>query len=210
MPIVANSANLSNFALKTKQFMDRIAIFASGSGTNAERIITHFTGNQRAGVVLVLSNKPDAYVLERARNHGIPSVVFDRKQFTETDEIPEILKAHRVTFIVLAGFLWLVPRNILSAWQGRIVNIHPALLPKFGGKGMYGHKVHETVIREGESESGITIHYVNEKYDAGDIIFQARCPVLPGDTPDTLASRIHLLEYEHYPIVIENLLNNTP
>jgi phosphoribosylglycinamide formyltransferase 1 len=186
--------------------MDHIALFASGSGTNAERIISHFRSHPAVQVNLVLSNRPDAFVLERAKNHGIPSAVFGRQQFYESDDVLNILKKNNITFIVLAGFLWLVPQNILETYPGRILNIHPALLPKYGGKGMYGMKVHEAVLLAGETESGITIHRVNEKYDAGDIVFQARCPVLPGDTPENLATRIHGLEYEHYPNVIEQQL----
>ena len=186
--------------------MDRIAIFASGSGTNAERIISHFSHHPSIAVSLILSNNPDAYVLERAKNHRIPSFVFNRRQLADSMIIPELLKNAGITFIALAGFLWLVPANLLQAYPGRIVNIHPALLPKYGGKGMYGMKVHEAVILAGDKESGISIHFVNEQYDEGDIILQARCPVLPGDTPETLASRIHELEYEHYPRVIEELL----
>ena len=207
--MVAYSGNLPIFVLKTKLFMDRIAIFASGSGTNAENLIAYFRNRPSAMVGMILSNKPDAYVLERAQNHHISSFVFNRTQLAETGEVLSLLKDNGLTFIVLAGFLWLVPKNILEAFPGRIVNIHPALLPKYGGKGMYGLRVHEAVIRSGDKESGITIHYVNEKYDAGDIIFQARCPVLPGDTPETLASRIHELEYRYYPGIIEKVLGSS-
>ncbi len=186
--------------------MHRIAIFASGSGTNAERIVTYFREHPSIEVALILSNKADAYVLERARNLGIPVAVFDRQQFRDSDIVLNILKNNRIDFIVLAGFLWLVPNHLLNTFHGRILNIHPALLPKYGGKGMYGMNVHEAVIASGDTESGITIHQVNERYDRGDIVFQARCPVLPGDTPETLANRVHLLEYEYYPIVIEQQL----
>lgn len=186
--------------------MHRIAIFASGSGTNAERIVTYFREHPSIEVALILSNKADAYVLERARNLGIPVAVFDRQQFRDSDIVLNILKNNRIDFIVLAGFLWLVPNHLLDTFHGRILNIHPALLPKYGGKGMYGMNVHEAVIASGDTESGITIHQVNERYDRGDIVFQARCPVLPGDTPETLANRVHLLEYEYYPIVIEQQL----
>jgi phosphoribosylglycinamide formyltransferase-1 len=184
----------------------KIAIFASGSGTNTQRIIEYFTGNTQISVSLVLSNKPDAYVLERAKRLQVPSVVFDRHTFNETDEIPDLLKKEGIDFIVLAGFLWLVPLNLIRAYPGKIINIHPALLPKYGGKGMYGERVHEAVIQSGDKESGISIHYVNEKYDEGNIIFQAKCEVLPDDTPDSLAQRIHQLEYKHYPEVIEKLV----
>ena len=186
--------------------MDRIAIFASGSGTNAERIVSYFQKHPSIEVGLILSNRHDAFVLERAKKLGIPSAVFGRQQLYETDFVLNILKENNITFIVLAGFLWLVPQNLLTAYSGRILNIHPALLPNYGGKGMYGMKVHEAVISSGDKESGITIHNVNERYDAGDIVFQARCPVLPADTPESLASRIHALEYEHYPKIIEQQL----
>ena len=167
--------------------MTNIAILASGSGTNAQRISEYFANHPSIRVKLILSNKPDAYVLIRA-------------------QLPELLKKNHISFIVLAGFLWLIPKNLLEIYPGRILNIHPALLPKYGGKGMYGERVHEAVIRAGDQESGISIHFVNEMYDAGDIIFQARCPVLPDDTPASLAGRIHELEYEYYPKVIEDIV----
>jgi len=189
--------------------MTNIAILASGSGTNAQRVSEYFAYHPSIRVKLILSNKPDAYVLSRARQLGIPSRVFSRKTFYETNEIPDLLRKNDISFIVLAGFLWLLPENLLNKYPGRIVNIHPALLPKYGGKGMYGLRVHEAVIRSCERESGISIHYVNEKYDAGDIIFRASCPVMPDDTVDTLAARIHELEYKHYPGVIEEVLKGS-
>ncbi len=189
--------------------MTNIAILASGSGTNAQRVSEYFAYHPSIRVKLILSNKPDAYVLNRARQLGIPSQVFSRKTFYDTHEIPDLLKKNDISFIVLAGFLWLLPENLLNAYPGRIVNIHPALLPKYGGKGMYGARVHEAVIRSGERESGISIHYVNEKYDAGDVIFRASCPVMPDDTVDRLAARIHELEYKHYPVVIEEVLKGS-
>jgi phosphoribosylglycinamide formyltransferase-1 len=184
----------------------KIAIFASGSGTNAQRIIEYFSGNPEITVSLILSNKPDAYVLERAGKLKVPSVVFDRHTFNETDDITNLLKKEGIDFIVLAGFLWLVPLNLIRTYPGKIINIHPALLPEYGGKGMYGERVHEAVLQNGDKESGISIHYVNEKYDEGSIIFQAKCEVLPEDTPDSLAHRVHQLEYKHYPEVIEKLV----
>lgn len=187
--------------------MENLAILASGSGSNAQRIAEYFNGHPGIRVKLILSNKPDAFVLERARNLGIPSRVFDRTVFYDSDEIPELLKKEGITFIVLAGFLWLIPKNLLDAYPGKIVNIHPALLPKYGGKGMYGERVHKAVIASGEKESGISIHYVNEHYDEGDIIFQARCPVFEDDTSETLAARIHELEYRYFPGVIEEILD---
>jgi phosphoribosylglycinamide formyltransferase-1 len=187
--------------------MKNIVIFASGAGTNAENIIRYFSNEKKAKVVLVLSNKPQAMVLDRAAALGVDSFFFDHKQFYETDEVLFNLQRRNTDLIVLAGFLWLVPSRIIEEYKGRIVNIHPALLPRFGGKGMYGDRVHRAVLDEGCTESGITIHYVNEHYDSGDIIFQAKCPVLPGDDADTLATRVHALEYEHYPVVISKLVD---
>ena len=183
-----------------------IAVFASGSGTNAQRITEYFSDHPEISVSMILSNKPDAYVLVRAKKLMIPSVVFDRHTFYETSEISGLLKKNKIDLIVLAGFLWLIPEDLIQAFRGRIINIHPALLPKYGGKGMYGSRVHEAVIQSRDKESGITIHFVNEKYDEGNIIFQAKCEVLPDDTPDTLAQRIHQLEYKHYPEVIEKVI----
>ncbi|RLD59046.1 MAG: phosphoribosylglycinamide formyltransferase [Bacteroidetes bacterium] len=187
--------------------MKRIAIFASGSGSNAQKIIEHFDGNKDIEVSLVLTNNENAYVLQRASDLDIPAYVFDRQMFYETDQVHDILRDIGIDFIVLAGFLWLVPLNILRSWPNRIVNIHPALLPKFGGKGMFGERVHEAVIAAGEKETGISIHYVNEVYDEGEIIFQEKIKILPDDTPDSIAERIHVLEHKHFPEVIEKLLN---
>ena len=184
----------------------RIAIFASGSGTNAERIMSHFADHETGEVSIVLSNKPDAQVLERAAWFNVKTHVFDRETFKNTAEIPELLVSLGIDLIVLAGFLWLIPDGLIRKFPDRIINIHPALLPKYGGKGMYGSYVHESVIANGEVESGISIHYVNEVYDDGKIILQARCPVEPGDTAEILAQRIHKLEYQHYPFVVEKLL----
>jgi len=186
--------------------MKRIAIFASGSGSNAQNIIEFFEDNEKVEVTLVLTNNEKAYVLERAAAFKVPAFVFDRQMFYESDQVYDILRDVGVDFIVLAGFLWLIPQNILSNWTGRIINIHPALLPKFGGKGMYGDKVHQAVIEAGEKETGITIHYVNDVYDDGEIIFQASFKTLPDDTSDSIAERIHILEHKHFPIVIEKLL----
>lgn len=181
---------------------NRIAIFASGSGTNAEKIIQHFVGHPSIEVAAVLSNKPDAYVLERAKKFSIPSEVFNREQFRDPS-FTEILHKHKVTHVVLAGFLWLIPDYLVKNYPDRIVNIHPALLPKFGGKGMYGARVHEAVKLAGETQTGITIHLVNEHYDEGAILFQASCPVLANHSADEIASCVHDLEYKHYPDVIE-------
>ena len=183
-----------------------IIILASGSGTNAEAIVNYFRANKYADVQLIMSNRCDAFVLERARKLSIPAMCFSRADLYETNLVLKRLEDENPRLIVLAGFLWLLPEKIVRRFPNGIVNIHPALLPKFGGKGMYGKRVHEAVITAGEKESGITIHYVNEKYDDGDIIFQERCPVLPNDTPETLAQRIHALEHRHYPEVIKKLL----
>lgn len=187
--------------------MKRIAIFASGSGTNTENLIRYFRTHPSGRVELVLTNRPDAGVLDRAESLGVKTACFTREQFYETGEVIGMLSERGIDFIVLAGFLWLVPPGLLDAFRGRVVNIHPALLPRYGGKGMYGNRVHQSVIASGDRESGITIHYVNQEYDEGDIIFQVTCPVKRDDTPETLASRIHALEYKHFPAVIETLLD---
>ncbi len=184
----------------------RIAIFASGSGTNAERIMTHFRDHDGAEVSIVLSNKPDAGVLERAAGFRVNTRVFDRDAFYNTHEVTDLLRGLEIDLIVLAGFLWLVPTDLIRAFPERIINIHPALLPKYGGKGMYGRHVHEAVIENGDRESGISIHFVNEVYDEGKVILQEKCEVKPDDTPESLAQRIHQLEYRHYPLLIEELL----
>jgi len=186
--------------------MHHIAIFASGTGSNARKIMEYFAENDRARVVLVVSNKPDAGVLDIAHEHHVPTYVIGRKDFYETEELLDVLDKYRVDFIALAGFLWLVPTYLVRAFLKRIVNIHPALLPKFGGKGMYGNRVHEAVKAAGEHETGITIHFVNEHYDEGDIVFQATCSVEPGDTPDTIAHKVLKLEHRYFPEVIENIL----
>lgn len=186
--------------------MKNIAIFASGSGTNAENLIQYFRTSPEGEVVLVLANRNDAFVLERAKLLDVESVVFHREQFYQTQEILSILLNKDIDYIVLAGFLWLVPDYLLEAYQGKVINIHPALLPKYGGKGMYGKHVHEAVLKSRDRESGITIHHVNQRYDEGDVIFQARCNVEPGDTPEILAGKIHELEYAHFPKVVEGLL----
>lgn len=190
--------------------MRNIAIFASGSGSNAENIIKYFSNKNSARVSLILSNKRDAYVLKRAATLNVRSVFFDRKELYVTEKVLRYLSLYKTDFIVLAGFLWLIPENILNAYDKRIINIHPALLPRHGGKGMYGDVVHEAVIARHEKESGITIHYVNKLYDKGDIIFQAKCKVDPADTPETLAVKVHALEYEHFPRIIEELVIKLP
>jgi phosphoribosylglycinamide formyltransferase-1 len=189
--------------------MKKIAIFASGSGSNAQAIAEYFKNSAQIKVACILTNRPDAYVLERAKMLKIPSFIFDREEYYHSTKLLAILQDYNIDFIVLAGFLWLVPEYLIKAFPKRIINIHPALLPKYGGKGMYGMRVHEAVIDNGEKDSGITIHFVNEKYDEGNIIFQAHCPVNRNDTPELLAERVHLLEHEHYPKVIEKLITDT-
>ena len=215
-------------ASKLRVMKKNIAIFASGSGSNAENIIRYFQKNDSVQVSLVLSNKSDAYVLERAHRLGVACNVFPKEDWIAGDEILAILQEYRIDFVVLAGFLVRVPDLLLHAYPDKIINsagflessLYPtscpliytytpdlaALLPKFGGKGMYGDRVHEAVVAAGEKESGITIHYINEHYDEGNAIFQATCPVLPTDSPDDVAKKVHALEYEHFPQVIEQVL----
>lgn len=184
-----------------------IAIFASGAGSNAKKIIEHFKNHTSVKIALIVSNKADAGVLQIAKEFQIPSLIIEKERFFRGDVYLNELKAAQINFIVLAGFLWKVPSALIAAYPNKIINIHPALLPKYGGKGMYGHFVHEAVIDSKEKESGITIHYVDDKYDHGNIIFQTTCPVLPNDTPDDLANRIHVLEHEHYPKIVEKCLS---
>jgi phosphoribosylglycinamide formyltransferase-1 len=191
-----------------KKKLKRIALFASGSGTNVENIANYFKNNTEIEIGLVLSNKKDAFVLERAKKLGIPSMVFNREQFYNSQVVVDQLIDKRIDFVVLAGFLWLIPTNLIQAFPKKIINIHPALLPKHGGKGMYGGKVHESVVENHDIESGITIHFVNEHYDEGDVIFQSTCEVLPTDNAYDVASKVHALEYEHFPKVIEQLVMN--
>jgi len=190
--------------------MRNIAIFASGSGTNAENIIQYFSNRNTVNVSLVLSNKRQAMVLKRADALKIRTVFFEHKEFYITGKVLRYLGLYKIDFIVLAGFLWLVPENIIEQYPERIINIHPALLPGYGGKGMYGDAVHKAVIDNHDKESGITIHYVNKLYDKGDIIFQERCKVDPSDTPDLLAEKVHTLEFLHYPKIIESLVVKLP
>jgi phosphoribosylglycinamide formyltransferase 1 len=187
--------------------MNNLALFASGSGTNVQNIIEYFKQNTLINIRCILSNREDAYALERAKKFNIRHLTFNREEFYNSNRVVEYLISCEVNFVVLAGFLWLVPNNLIRQYPDRIINIHPALLPDYGGRGMYGMKMHEAVIANGEKESGITIHYVNEHYDEGNIIFQAKCTIDPSDTPETLASKIHKLEYEHYPKIIEQLVS---
>ncbi|HMV08228.1 MAG TPA: phosphoribosylglycinamide formyltransferase [Cyclobacteriaceae bacterium] len=185
----------------------RIAIFASGSGTNAEEILAYFQYHPSIEVKLLLSNNPQAQALQRAERFRVKTHTFSKAQFRDSYEVLNWLKAERVTHIVLAGFMWLVPDYLIHAYPGKIINIHPALLPKFGGKGMYGKFVHEAVKAAGEAETGITIHEVNEHYDEGNIVFQATCGVDETDTPDSIALKVQKLEHMHYPKVIEQWIS---
>jgi phosphoribosylglycinamide formyltransferase-1 len=184
----------------------RIAIFASGGGTNAEAIIRHFKDHPLIKVALVLSNNPNALVLERAKKFAISTRVFNKNEF---EQVADSLKEYKITHIVLAGFLWLIPTSLIKAFPNSIINIHPALLPKFGGKGMYGMKIHELVRTSNETETGITIHVINEKYDEGPILFQGRCEVSGTDSPQDIANKVHQLEYAHYPVIIEKWILGT-
>ena len=187
--------------------MKRIVIFASGSGTNAENISRFFKQSSLASVVHILTNNKDAKVIERAKNLNINSLSFNRSEFLSEEKVLKFLN-EEADLIVLAGFLWRIPVHIVEAFPNKIINIHPALLPKYGGKGMYGMNVHKAVVENKESETGITIHYVNEHYDEGAIIFQAKTAVLPSDTPENVADKIHVLEQEHFPKVIEDVIKN--
>ena len=189
--------------------MKRIAIFASGSGSNAEKICEYFSNRTDVEVSLILTNNPQAGVIQRARKLHIPVVVFDRKTFYETNRILNLLQNDGIDFIVLAGFMMLIPKFLVKGYPDRMVNIHPALLPKHGGKGMYGHFVHEAVVEAKDKQSGITIHFVNEHYDEGNIIFQATCDVLQTDSPDDVALKVQALEHQHYPRVIDEVVTQS-
>lgn len=184
----------------------RISIFVSGNGTNAENFIRYFQGNEHIEVASVLCNHAQAPVIERLKPYGYTVQVFDRESWKKPDEIVHLLQKQGIDLIVLAGFLAIVHEPLLSAFEGRIVNIHPSLLPKFGEKGMWGHHVHEAVVAAGEKESGITVHLVSGQVDGGAIVDQRRCPLLAGDTPESLEARVHALEYRYYPEIVEQLL----
>jgi phosphoribosylglycinamide formyltransferase-1 len=189
--------------------MKRIAIFCSGSGTNAEVIMRRFQNHDTIKVVRLLANKPDIKALERAAQFEVPTTVFNRDTFYNTTAIEELLQQENVDFIILSGFLWKVPEKMVSLWPNAFINIHPSLLPKYGGKGMFGMHVHEAVIANREVESGISIHLVNQHYDDGQLLFQAKCEVLPTDTALNLAQKVHQLEYAHFSEVIENYILNS-
>lgn len=187
----------------------QIAIFASGTGSNAKKIVEHFEGSSEVRVSLILSNRKDAPVLQFAAEKGIPSMLLTRNSFYESRNFLSVLETKAIDLIILAGFLWLVPVYLIHAYENRILNIHPALLPKFGGKGMYGHHVHEAVLASGEKESGITIHLIDEEYDQGKTLFQARCTVEKADTPETLARKVQQLEHLYFPQVIDQYIRET-
>jgi len=186
--------------------MIKIAVFASGSGSNAENIVTHFRDNDKISVEHIFCNCPDAYVIKRAKYLDIPYTIFDRIDLYQSNHILSALNNLNIDYIVLAGFLWLIPSNLIEQFPNRIINIHPALLPNYGGKGMYGMNVHKTIIKNKEKESGITIHFVNNNYDEGNIIFQAKCSLNDKDTPESLAEKIHKLEQKHFPAVIQQII----
>lgn len=188
--------------------MIQIAIFASGAGSNAQQIIQHFKFHRLIKIALVVCNKPGAGVITIAATEGIPVQMIEKERFLQGDAYTTEFLAHHIDFIVLAGFLWKIPSRLIAAFPNKIINIHPALLPEYGGKGMYGHFVHEAVIAAGEKESGISIHYVDEWYDHGNIIFQAKCAIEENETASSLANKIHALEHENYPAVIEKTVAN--
>ena len=187
--------------------MKKIALFASGNGTNVQRIAEYFAGSKDVCIKLIVCNKATAYVLERAKILQIESLLVDKTTFYESDEIVKKLQQLDIDLIVLAGFLWLIPENLIKAFPQKIINIHPALLPKYGGKGMYGMRVHEAVVANREAYSGITIHYVNQNYDEGTIIFQAKCAISSEDTAEDVAKKVHKLEYEWYAEVVERVVS---
>jgi phosphoribosylglycinamide formyltransferase-1 len=188
----------------------RIAIFASGSGSNAQKLMEYFKDSTEAEISLVLTNNPDAYVIQRADNFEIPVHIFDRNEFYKTDRVLDLLNDLDIDLIVLAGFLWLIPVNLIKRYPNRIINIHPAILPKFGGKGMYGDHVHHAVIAANEAEGGITIHYVNENYDEGEYIFQAKYKIDKNDNLEMIKFKGQQLEHLHYPKIVENILKKLP
>ncbi|WP_025069237.1 phosphoribosylglycinamide formyltransferase [Bacteroides gallinarum] len=201
-------AHFSRFCAGIGGFMSKnIAILASGNGTNAENIIRYFRNSGTVNVGLVLSNRKAAFVLERARSLNVPFAYMEKAEWTDGEAVLSLLKDKHIDFVVLAGFLARVPDCILHAYPNKIINIHPSLLPKFGGKGMYGDRVHQAVVAAGETETGITIHYLNEHFDEGETIVQYKCPVLPQDTAEDVAKKVHALEYEYYPQVIARLLS---
>lgn len=188
--------------------MTKVAIFVSGSGTNCENIIRYFKDSEEVRIRLVVSNKADAYALVRAQNQGVPTAVITKQDFNDQEKMTSLLKEYEIEFIVLAGFLLIVPDFLIEAYDRRMINIHPALLPKYGGKGMWGHHVHEAIKAAGETETGMTVHWVSDVCDGGEIIAQFSTPLSPDDTPDDIAHKEHLLEMKHFPRVIEEIISN--
>lgn len=188
--------------------MTNVAIFVSGSGTNCENIIRYFKDSEEVKISLVLSNKADAYALVRAKNLNVPTAIMNKNDFNDREKMMTLMKEYEIEFIVLAGFLLIVPDFLIEAYDRRMINIHPALLPKYGGKGMWGHHVHEAIKAAGETETGMTVHWVSDVCDGGEIIAQFSTPLSPDDTPDDIAHKEHLLEMEHFPKVIEEIISN--
>lgn len=188
--------------------MTNVAIFVSGSGTNCENIIRYFKDSEEVKISLVLSNKADAYALVRAKNLNVPTAIMNKNDFNDREKMMTLMKEYEIEFIVLAGFLLIVPDFLIEAYDRRMINIHPALLPKYGGKGMWGHHVHEAIKAAGETETGMTVHWVSDVCDGGEIIAQFSTPLSPDDTPEDIAHKEHLLEMEHFPRVIEEIISN--
>lgn len=188
--------------------MTNVAIFVSGSGTNCENIIRYFKDSEEVKISLVLSNKADAYALVRAKNLNVPTAIMNKNDFNDREKMMTLMKEYEIEFIVLAGFLLIVPDFLIEAYDRRMINIHPALLPKYGGKGMWGHHVHEAIKAAGETETGMTVHWVSDVCDGGEIIAQFSTPLSPDDTPEYIAHKEHLLEMEHFPRVIEEIISN--
>ena len=208
MTMTTSSISAKTNALEQRIIMTNVAIFVSGSGTNCENIIRYFKDSEQVKIRLVVSNKADAYALVRAQNQGVPTAVITKQDFNDCEKMTSLLEEYDIQFIVLAGFLLIVPNFLIEAYDRRMINIHPALLPKYGGKGMYGHHVHEAVKAAGETETGMTVHYVSNVCDGGEIIAQFRTPLSPDDTPDDIAHKEHLLEMEHFPRVIEQIIDS--
>lgn len=190
----------------TEQLPVNVAVFVSGNGTNCENLINHFNGSDRVCVSLVLSNRADAYALTRAHRHGVPTVVMGKKEFNDPDTLLPVLRSYGIQFIVLAGFLLMIPEWLIAQYDHRMINLHPALLPKFGGKGMYGHHVHEAVKAAGEKETGMTVHWVSPVCDGGEIIAQYRTPLSSDDSADDIAAKEHELEMKYFPAVVESVI----
>jgi phosphoribosylglycinamide formyltransferase 1 len=215
LPAPGNSHSVSQTTGSSSQLptynyfcpVKNIAIFASGDGSNAQKIIDHFRNSPKARVSLIVSNNPGAYVLERARKEGIPALIIGKASFSATSEVVERLRESGIDLIVLAGFLWLIPQNLIEAYPDRIINIHPALLPGFGGKGMYGMNVHRAVRESGVKETGITVHFVNEHYDSGEIILQERCLLNEEDTPESISAKVRELEHRYFPLAVEKVVD---